>query len=70
MATNVAATPWRTRLARRGPSQRGRALAGLGLVLAALAGLTLWLFSSVWAVGQAVIDIDQSAGPERGVNLS
>ena len=35
-----------------------------------LVALTLWLFPSVWAVAIAVVDIDQSAGPEIGVNLS
>ena len=36
---------------------------------ALVVGLAWWLFPSIWAVGVAVVDIDQSAGPEIGVNL-
>ncbi len=32
--------------------------------------LTLWLFPSVWATVRAVVDMDQSAGSDRGVNLT
>ena len=36
-----------------------------------LAGmLTFQVFPSVWAVGNAVFDYDQSAGPDRGINLA
>jgi hypothetical protein len=36
---------------------------------AIVVALAWWLFPSIWAVGVAVVDIDQSAGPEVGVNL-
>jgi len=45
-------------------------VAGLAVIVATAVALSAWLFPSVWAVGRAVVDIDQSAGPERGVNLS
>lgn len=32
--------------------------------------LTLSRFADLWVVSRAVIDIDQSAGPDRGVNLT
>ncbi|HEV2106865.1 MAG TPA: hypothetical protein VGR16_01235 [Thermomicrobiales bacterium] len=49
----------------------------LGLAALALGGecllitlLSLWLFPAIWSVSRAVVDIDQSAGPDRGVNLT
>lgn len=32
--------------------------------------LSWWLFPSVWSVSYAMFDLDQSSGPDRGVNLS
>lgn len=42
-------------------------LLGLGV---ALTLLTLARFSDIWVVTRAVVDIDQSAGSDRGVNLT
>jgi hypothetical protein len=48
----------------------GTALVVLALECLALTGLSSWLFPDVWAVSRAVIDIDQSVGSDRGVNLT
>ncbi len=49
----------------------------LGLAALALGGecllitvLSLWLFPAIWSVSRALVDIDQSAGSDRGVNLT
>lgn len=48
----------------------GAALVILALECLALTGLSSWFFPDVWAVSRAIIDIDQSAGSDRGVNLT
>ena len=54
-----------------GPDRR-RVWAAGGIVgeMVVLVLLTVWVFPDVWRVSQAVIDEDQSAGPELGVTLS
>jgi membrane-associated phospholipid phosphatase len=64
-----AASPRRTGGPPWTPTAR-RAVTAIAAMVAAAVGLVLWLFPSLWAVGQAVVDIDQSAGPEVGVNLT
>lgn len=58
-------------------AEHRRGLSGRAWVAAALAGetvvlalLTVWLFPSLWSVLRAVVDIDQSAGSDKGVNLT
>lgn len=55
---------------RRGHARWRWALAGIVVDAALVVGLAWWLFPSIWAVGVAVVDIDQSAGPDIGVVLS
>jgi len=56
--------------ARRSPVARRRAALAIAAEAVVAVALTLWLFPSLWAVGQATVDIDQSAGPEVGVTLT
>lgn len=55
---------------RRGRSWWRWAVVGIAADAVLLVGLAWWLFPSIWAVGVAVVDIDQSAGPDIGVVLS
>lgn len=56
---------------RDGPApRRSWLLAGLLAETAVVVGLTWWLFPSLWSVLRAVVDIDQSGGSDRGVNLT
>lgn len=57
-------------LLRRAHSRWRWAVAAIFADAALVIGLAWWLFPSIWAVGVAVVDIDQSAGPDIGVNLS
>ncbi len=60
------------RTGRFGRDLHATLVGGIGLVstMALTAGLTAWLWTSLSAVGTAVFDTDQSAGPEIGVNLT
>ncbi len=57
----------RARRSRWTPAWIAAALVG---EMALAAALTWWLFPSLWSVLRAVVDIDQSAGSDRGVNLT
>ncbi|HEV2128451.1 MAG TPA: hypothetical protein VGR22_07530 [Thermomicrobiales bacterium] len=48
---------------------RDRASPSLVILGAGIALLTVVLWSSLWTTGAAFVDIDQSAGPDVGVNL-
>jgi len=47
-----------------------RLLVGVALELLLFVAVTAWLFPSLWRVSNALVDEDQSAGPELGVTLS
>jgi len=49
---------------------RGGLAGALGAVAVGTAALTIALWPSLWAMTNAVVDFDQSAGPEIGVGLS
>ena len=51
-------------------SLRRAALAALAVEVVLTAVLTYAIFPSLWAVRIAVFDIDQSAGADRGINLT
>ena len=55
---------------RRLTSPRAWALLGLAGELVVLIAVTAWAFPAMWEVSDAVLDEDQSAGPELGVTLS
>ena len=50
------------------PSER--ALWSLGMMTASIVVLSAVLWSNVWTTANALVDFDQSAGPDMGVNLS
>lgn len=56
---------------RRGPVVPAAWLwGGLAAEIVVLTVISWWLFPSVWSVSYAMFDLDQSSGPDRGVNLS
>lgn len=62
-----------TRVAREDPGgakSRTWTLVALAAEAALVVGLTWSLFPSLWSVLRAVVDIDQSAGSDKGVNLT
>jgi len=55
---------------RIGPLPRAGPASSLVAVIGGVGVLTMLLWSSTWPVYQALVDFDQSAGPEIGVSLS